>query len=61
MELAQQLRNEIMGYFGAASDFDDKLAKQLKLSRTEEASAVLLRLQKVSASSQAPRPLSGLI
>jgi DNA-binding MarR family transcriptional regulator len=34
-ELAQQLRNEIMGYFGAASDFDERVAKQLKLSRTD--------------------------
>ena len=34
-ELAQQLRNEIMGYFGAASDFDEKVAKKLKLSRTD--------------------------
>ena len=35
MELAQQLRNEIMGYFGAASDFDERVAKKLKLSRTD--------------------------
>ena len=35
MELAQQLRNEIMGYFGAASDFDERVAKNLKLSRTD--------------------------
>jgi DNA-binding MarR family transcriptional regulator len=34
-ELAQQLRNEIMGYFGAASDFDERVAKELKLSRTD--------------------------
>jgi DNA-binding MarR family transcriptional regulator len=34
-ELAQQLRNEIMGYFGAASDFDERLAKKLKLGRTD--------------------------
>lgn len=34
-ELAQQLRNEIMGYFGAASDFDEQVAKKLKLSRTD--------------------------
>jgi DNA-binding MarR family transcriptional regulator len=34
-ELAQQLRNEIMGYFGAASDFDERVAKNLKLSRTD--------------------------
>jgi DNA-binding MarR family transcriptional regulator len=33
--LAQQLRNEILGYLGAASDFDDNLAKKLKLSRTD--------------------------
>ena len=31
----QQLRNEIMGYLGAASDFDEGLAKKLKLSRTD--------------------------
>ncbi len=35
MELGQQLRNEIMGYLGAASDFDEGLAKKLKLSRTD--------------------------
>jgi DNA-binding MarR family transcriptional regulator len=35
MELVQQLRNEIMGYFGAASDFDERVAKKLKLSRTD--------------------------
>src|SRR5580704_7571392 len=35
MELGQQLRNEIMGYFGAASDFDERTAKKLKLSRTD--------------------------
>ncbi len=34
-ELAQQLRSEILGYFGAASDFDEHLAKRLKLSRTD--------------------------
>ncbi len=34
-ELAQQLRTEIMGYFGAASDFDERVAKKLKLSRTD--------------------------
>jgi DNA-binding MarR family transcriptional regulator len=35
MELGQQLRSEIMGYLGAASEFDDRLAKKLKLSRTD--------------------------
>jgi DNA-binding MarR family transcriptional regulator len=35
MELAQQLRNEIMGYFGAANDFSEQVAKKLKLSRTD--------------------------
>ena len=35
MELAQQLRNEIMGYLGAASEFDEGLAKKLKLNRTD--------------------------
>ena len=34
-ELAQQLRAEIMGYLGAASEFDEGLAKKLKLSRTD--------------------------
>ena len=34
-ELGQQLRTEIMGYLGAASDFDEGLAKKLKLSRTD--------------------------
>ena len=34
-ELGQQLRSEIMGYLGAASDFDEGLAKKLKLSRTD--------------------------
>ncbi|MGP0030631.1 MAG: MarR family transcriptional regulator [Acidimicrobiales bacterium] len=34
-ELAQQLRAEIMGYLSAASDFDEGLAKKLKLSRTD--------------------------
>jgi DNA-binding MarR family transcriptional regulator len=34
-ELGQQLRHEIMGYFGAASDFDERAAKKLKLSRTD--------------------------
>jgi DNA-binding MarR family transcriptional regulator len=35
MELGQQLRSEIMGYLGAASEFDDRLAKKLKLGRTD--------------------------
>jgi DNA-binding MarR family transcriptional regulator len=34
-ELAQQLRNEILGYLGAASDFDERVAKKLELSRTD--------------------------
>jgi DNA-binding MarR family transcriptional regulator len=34
-ELAQQLRAEIMGYFGAATEFDEGMAKKLKLSRTD--------------------------
>ena len=34
-ELAQQLRAEIMGYLGAASDFDERLAKKLKLGRSD--------------------------
>jgi DNA-binding MarR family transcriptional regulator len=35
IELVQQLRSEIMGYLDAASDFDEGLAKRLKLSRTD--------------------------
>jgi DNA-binding MarR family transcriptional regulator len=31
----QQLRSEIMGYLGAATDFDEGLAKKLKLGRTD--------------------------
>jgi DNA-binding MarR family transcriptional regulator len=34
-ELGKQLRNEIMGYLGAASEFEGGLAKKLKLSRTD--------------------------
>jgi DNA-binding MarR family transcriptional regulator len=34
-ELAQQLRSEILGYLGAASEFQEGLAKKLKLSRTD--------------------------
>jgi DNA-binding MarR family transcriptional regulator len=34
-ELGQQLRDEIVGYFGAASDFNESIAKKLKLSRTD--------------------------
>ena len=34
-ELAQQLRAEIVGYLGAASEFNEGLAKKLKLSRTD--------------------------
>jgi DNA-binding MarR family transcriptional regulator len=34
-ELGQQLRDEITGYFGAASDFSESVAKKLKLSRTD--------------------------
>jgi DNA-binding MarR family transcriptional regulator len=34
-ELAQQLRAESTGYLGAASDFDERLAKKLKLGRTD--------------------------
>src|SRR6516165_8287972 len=34
-ELARQLRHEIVGYFGAAGDFDERVAKGLKLSRTD--------------------------
>ena len=34
-ELAQQLRSEILGYLGAASEFQEGLAKRLKLSRTD--------------------------
>jgi DNA-binding MarR family transcriptional regulator len=31
----QQLRSEIVGYFGAASAFDERVAEKLKLSRTD--------------------------
>jgi DNA-binding MarR family transcriptional regulator len=31
----QQLRSEIMGYLGAAADFNEGLAKNLKLGRTD--------------------------
>jgi DNA-binding MarR family transcriptional regulator len=34
-ELGQQLRAEITGYLGAASDFDERLAKKLKLGRSD--------------------------
>jgi DNA-binding MarR family transcriptional regulator len=34
-ELAQQLRAEIMGYLGAATEFNEGMAKELKLSRTD--------------------------
>jgi len=35
LDLVQQLRSEIMGYFGAASEFDERVAKKMKLSRTD--------------------------
>jgi DNA-binding MarR family transcriptional regulator len=31
----QQLRNEIVGYFGAASAFDERVAEKFKLSHTD--------------------------
>ena len=34
-DLIAQLRSEITGYFGAASDFDERVAKRFKLSRTD--------------------------
>ena len=34
-DLVQQLRSEIVGYFGAASEFDERVAKKFKLSRTD--------------------------
>ena len=34
-DLIAQLRSEITGYFGAASDFDERVARRFKLSRTE--------------------------
>jgi DNA-binding MarR family transcriptional regulator len=34
-DLIAQLRSEIIGYFGAASDFDQGVAKKFKLSRTD--------------------------
>src|SRR3984957_13647981 len=30
-----QLRSEIVGYFGAASEFDERVARKFKLSRTD--------------------------
>jgi DNA-binding MarR family transcriptional regulator len=33
--LAQQLRSEIVAYFGAASEFDERVARTFKLSRTD--------------------------
>jgi DNA-binding MarR family transcriptional regulator len=35
IDLVQQLRSEILGYFGAASEFDERVAKKFKLSRTD--------------------------
>jgi DNA-binding MarR family transcriptional regulator len=35
VDLAQQLRSEIMGYFGAASAFDERVAKKFKLSQAD--------------------------
>jgi DNA-binding MarR family transcriptional regulator len=34
-DLIQQLRSEIMGYFGAASAFDERVAERFKLSPTD--------------------------
>jgi DNA-binding MarR family transcriptional regulator len=34
-DLIAQLRSEIVGYFGAASEFDERVAKTFKLSRTD--------------------------
>ena len=34
-DLIAQLRSEIVGYFGAASEFDERVAKKFKLSRTD--------------------------
>jgi DNA-binding MarR family transcriptional regulator len=34
-DLIAQLRSEITGYFGAASDYDERVAKKFKLSRTD--------------------------
>ena len=35
MDLVQQLRSEIMGYFGAASAFDERVATRFKPSRSD--------------------------
>jgi DNA-binding MarR family transcriptional regulator len=35
VDLVQQLRSEIMGYFGAASAFDERVAERFKLSRSD--------------------------
>ncbi|MGO8864599.1 MAG: MarR family winged helix-turn-helix transcriptional regulator [Acidimicrobiales bacterium] len=34
-DLIAQLRSEIVGYFGAASDFDERVAKRFKLNRND--------------------------
>jgi len=34
-DLIAQLRSEIVGYFGAASDFDERVAKKFKLGRND--------------------------
>ena len=34
-DLIAQLRSEIVGYFGAATDFDERVAQKFKLSRTD--------------------------
>jgi DNA-binding MarR family transcriptional regulator len=34
-DLIDELRLEIVGYFGAASDFDERVAKKFKLSRND--------------------------
>jgi len=41
-DLIAQLRSEIVGYFGAASEFDERVAKKLKLSRKDIRSLELL-------------------
>jgi DNA-binding MarR family transcriptional regulator len=45
IDLVQQLRSEILGYFGAASEFDERVAKKFKLSRTDMRCLDLLHRQ----------------
>jgi DNA-binding MarR family transcriptional regulator len=64
IELISQLRSEIMGYFGAASDFDERVARRFKLSRTDmRCLDILARLGPMTAGhlSEEARLTSGAI